>query len=277
MAAPGLLAFSVLLCLQAVIVGPVHVAPAQAAATLDDYGLVVTFDPGARTISGSMDVIWTNATPDEQRMLPFRLYPNADYYEEGELVVSAARVDGVPAAIHLSSDPTVIAVDLGSEVEPGDTAQVSLDFETVIPDEPDASFGILGGDVATGWRLADWYPVVAGWEDGEWYLAPPTPFGDPTFPASATWEMKFTAPGTYTVVASGSETTIAEGVGGMDVTRIVSGPGRDLTVTLVPGTSEVTTGDADGVPVVVSGSLAESGIAGEIAAVAAAALPVFAP
>ncbi len=273
-----LLAMAILGWLQIVLATPGWVVAAPSALALDDYGFVVTFDPGTRTLSGSMDVTWMNATPIAQSALPFRLYPNAAYYEDGELTVRAARVDGEAAFIQLSFDPTVIEVDLGMEVAPGETVQVSLDFETVVPDAPDASFGILGGDTATGWRLADWYPVVAGWEDGSWYLAPPTLFGDPTFPASATWEMKLTAPSEYTAITSGSETVIARDVDGMDVTRIVAGPGRDLSLTLVPGESGLASGDADGIPVVVSGSssLASPDLGREIADTVAASLPVLA-
>lgn len=223
-------------------VAPIAATPAPGfdRTDLDRIAMTVAFDPSTRTLDGAMRVDWINDTGQVHRFLPFRLYPNAPYYDDGSLTVNAIRVDGVETYMQLSFDPTVIEVDLGAEVAPGDTVTLDFDFTTQVPRVANASFGILAGDRETGWRLADWYPTVAGWEDGGWYLAPPTSFGDPTFPRSSTWDVSFTAPDDLVVVGTGNETVLSsDPVAGTITTRLVAGPARDMALTLLPGDPEI--------------------------------------
>jgi hypothetical protein len=262
--------------------GQVEVAAAKNGAGGPDmpaYSLHVTFDDATRTLDGSLAVDWPNATGEPQAMLFFRLYPNADYYGAGQTTVSAVRVDGGAAMFALRQDATVLQVDLETAIADGAHAHIELDFVTTIPETSDASFGIFGGNAERGWSLADWHPILAGWEDGNgWYLDPPTRFGDPTFAESSTWELRLTTPAGLAVIGSGVEQQV-ETEAGTAVTRIVAGPGRDLTLTLLPELDDVeVTGRAAGgveISVILPAGMAAPGLGEAIGEVAAASLPLF--
>jgi len=272
----------VLLC-SGVAPGAVTDSVAGAVEDVSRYDLDVTFEPDSRTLSGSMSVEWANGTGQSQGALYVRLYPNADHYVDGQTEVSAVTVDGQPVASTLWPDATVLEVETNGAVAPGDDVVVRLEFVTTIPTTSDASFGILGGDRDTGWWLADWYPILAGWEDGTgWYLDPPTRFGDPTFAESATYDLAFTAPDEYLVVGSGVTTgTTANEPAGMDTTGFATAPARDVTLSLLPETDTVplesVVGNIAGIAVRVTLPDDHSipGLADAILAIASDTLPLY--
>src|SRR5436190_13261846 len=74
--------------LSAPAISPLAVARAQtgtpiAASPPIQYQMDVSLDTVASTIGGSLDVEFTNFTPEIQNALFFRLYPNAAYYAQG--------------------------------------------------------------------------------------------------------------------------------------------------------------------------------------------------
>lgn len=262
------------------------VATASIAGAVGDggaYELDVTFEPESRTIEGSMAVEWANNTGQPQDALYFRLYPNAAYYIDGQTEVTSVTVDGQLAESFLWPDATVLEVETNRTVPRGGSVEIALTFEITIPATSGASFGILGGDQETGWWLADWYPILAGWEDGAgWYLDPPTRFGDPTFAESATYELAFTAPDEYMVVGSGVTTSALANVPtGTVTTEISTAPARDLTLSLLPGSGAgapvTTVRDIAGIPVWVTlpGGVAVPGLAAAILSIAAETLPLY--
>lgn len=172
------------------------------------YVMDVDFDPMGRSLAGSEWIAWTNTTGVTQTDLYLRLYPNAAYYHGGALVMSAITVDGVSATAVIGGDPTVARIPMPAAVVPGRRATIALRFRTSIPVDGDGSFGILHLDSRTGiWALADWYPVIAGYDAGEgWYLAPPSALGDPTFSATAIYDVRLTLPAGLAVAGTGAET-----------------------------------------------------------------------
>ncbi len=250
---------------------------------LSHYDFEVSFDPRSRTLAGSLELDWRNDTEEAQDVLYFRLYPNAEYYAEGGTTVSNVSVDGRVVESQPHRDPTVLEVPIGHLVEPGNRAEVVLTFETIVPTTSDASLGMLGGDDEEGWWLADWHPILAGWEDGSgWYLAEPTRFGDPTFADSATYDLTLTAPDSLDVLGSGVVVSKAvDTTTGVSATVISSAPGRDLTLSLLPdrapGMVEMEVQEIAGFDVRVSlpQALAIPGLGDAIIRIAADTLPLF--
>lgn len=174
------------------------------------YTVEATFDPDVARISGRLAVEWTNTTGERQEALPFRLYPNADYYGEGGIELASVEVDGVSVRPGIdTSDPTIMRVPLADAAQPGDRRAVAIGFTTTIPIDTAGSFGILRGNSADDtWSLVNWYPIVAGWEDGDgWYLEPPQSLGDPTFVTASSWSVTITHPDRYVLIGSGEERT----------------------------------------------------------------------
>lgn len=171
------------------------------------YWMDLTFDPVARTLAGSEEIAWINTTGAAQAEIYLRLYPEAHYYRGGGLTMDGLTVDGTPATATSGDDPTVAKIALPASVSPGQRATVALRFRTVIPVDSTASFGILRLDSRSGiWALADWYPIVAGYDAGQgWYLAPPSSLGDPTFSDASSYDVRLTLPADLTIAGTGVE------------------------------------------------------------------------
>ena len=206
--------------------------PAERAA--DDLSAVVldvALDPEASTIGGEMSVTWRNPASEPLAEVWFRLFPNAEYYGEGELTIAEATVDGQPVTTELAVDDTALKVPLPDPVAPGEAAEIALDFTATVPADSTGSYGIFNHDTQDGaWILADWHPLLAVWEEGDgWALPPVTSFGDPTYAPSAFYDVRVAAPDDLEVVAAGvsAEETEEDGI----VThRFIAGPSRDFVL-----------------------------------------------
>ena len=236
--------------------------PAPAVPLAQRYTVEATFEPEVAMISGDITVVWTNTTGEPQEFLPFRLYPNAEYYGESWIELVAVDVDGEQTLAEVSAaDPTVMHVPFGTEVPPGEKRAVSIAFATTIPVDSAGSFGIFRANSDDGtWSLVNWYPIVAGWEQGEgWYLDPPAGTGDPTFVTASSWDVSIAHPESYALVATGQERTTFDGEGAM--TTIELPVGRELAMVALPADRlstttttiddlalEVTLPEADAIP-----------------------------
>jgi hypothetical protein len=199
---------------------------------LDSYRLDVTLDPATSTIGGSEEVTVVNTFGEPLDRIALRVYPNAVYYNEASTTIEKLRVDDEKADGAFSpDDDTVYWAPLESPLKPGESVTLSFDFATVIPTDSFGTYGIFSHDTIRGtWVLADWYPIVAGYEPGTgWYLDAPTNQGDPTFSNAATYTVTVDAPEDLRLVSTGS--VVDESTGKNDVTHyeIVSGPAREFT------------------------------------------------
>lgn len=210
-----------------------------------NYQFDVRLNTETRVIDGTATIAWRNATGRPQNTLYLRCYPNAPYYNDGEMTVSTVRVDDRPAQTSSpADDPTVLAIPLGRTVPPNDHITIDLAFRTTVPLEASGSFGIFGIDQERGaWSLADWYPILAGWEPEReaWYLDAPTPFGDPTFPETATYDLTLETASGLTLAHTGTLVT-QQSRGATTTWRVTTNPVREFAMMLLPNTS-----DADGI------------------------------
>jgi hypothetical protein len=211
---------------------PAALAPAEAAATtMSAVELDVALDPAASQISGEMTVDWHNAATVPLDEVWFRLFPNANYYGEGNLAVTEVSVDGTPVTPELALEETALRVPLLAPVAPGDAAEIAMTFTTAIPADSTGSYGIFTHDTGTGsWVLADWHPLLAVHEEDDgWVLPPVTSFGDPTYAPSALYDVQVSAPAGLEVIASG--VMVGEAAEDDQVTRrFIAGPARDFVV-----------------------------------------------
>jgi aminopeptidase N len=194
--------------------------------SIPSYEFDLTLDDAQSTISGSLEVTYPNETGTVIETVPFRLYPNAYYYGEGSTTIGALTVDGTPVSPRFDESETVLFVDLPQPLDPGDAVSIEMEFDTVVPVEADGSFGILTNDLS-GRRfvLADWYPVVAGWDETGWRLEAPTEQGDPTFSATSLFDLRVAVRDGYEIYATGDETVLDDGT-----VHIVTGPVREFAM-----------------------------------------------
>ena len=200
-------------------------------AAMPRYVMDLLLDDATSTLSGTLVVTVPNETGTTLDMVPFRLYPNASYYDEGETTISRIEIGGVPVEPRFDDSGTVLFVDLPHTVGPNDSVTITLDFSTVVPQNAGGSYGILNHDVtAQRFVLADWYPIVAGRDETGWRLEPPTDQGDPTFSSTSLYETRLALPAGYDVIATGEETRLDDGS-----VRIVSGPVREFAQVATQG------------------------------------------
>ncbi len=220
------------------------------------YELDVALDADEGTIGGSLRLEWVNTTGIAQESLPFRLYPNGKHYGDGSITVTDASVGDASATPGLADGPTVMTIPLGSALGPGETIRVELAFETVIPVDLSGSFGILQHVSEPGWwALADWYPVVAGWEAEEgWYLDPPTGFGDPTFASvTAYYSVTVEHPAELLLIGSGAEAVSEADRRGLVTTTFSESRLREFAMVAMPlGNVAESSFDVDGQPVTIT-------------------------
>ena len=198
---------------------------------LPHYELDLVLDADLSTLGGTLVLTYPNRTGQTLTELPLRLYPNAEYYAEGETSIASIEIDGQAVAPRFDESGTVLFVDLPAPLLPGETLNASIAFTTVVPRNSIGSYGILNHDVA-GERfvLADWYPVVAGRDETGWRLEPPTSQGDPTFSATGLFDVLVRVPDGYAVIASGDESILEDGS-----VRIASGPVREFAMVAATG------------------------------------------
>jgi hypothetical protein len=211
---------------------PGALAPAERAAEeLSAYRLDVAIDEVAGTIGGEMGLTWRNPAAVPLSEVWFRLFPNAFYYGEGALTVANVTVDGEPVLPELALEETALGVPLPGPVAPGESAEIALDFTAVVPADSTGSYGIFNRDTRNGtWVLADWYPILAVYEEDDgWVLPEATSFGDPTFAPSAFYDVRVTAPDGLEVVTTGVATAETD-ENGSTARDFIAGPARDFVV-----------------------------------------------
>jgi aminopeptidase N len=206
---------------------------ARTQGNVSTYDLNLALDPAASTISGTERVDFVNDTGEPQETIYFRLYPNADYYGEGGLTIARARVNGQIVSTTLTEEDTVLALPLPAPLADGDHAAIALRLTISVPADSHGSYGIFSHDTQRNmWILADWYPILAGWETGYgWHLDPPSPAGDPTFSDIGIYNLALDLPVGWTPAATGTQTA-GKPSGDHTQWSIRTGPVRELTLVI---------------------------------------------
>lgn len=207
-------------------------------------------DPGA--YSGSARVTFTNRTGENLDELVFRTYPNAEKIYGGSLEVIAIRVEGesLDGRVFLD-DGTGLRLALPSSMAPGEATTVEMDFRGHTPIDlqgfPQA-YGIFNlATEPTVLTLANWYPILADWDEGGWRTDPVDGIGDAVVSETALYHVQIEAPEDWTLVTTGTrvESEITEG---RATARFVSGPVREFLVLAGPAFVPLEE-EADGVTV----------------------------
>jgi hypothetical protein len=214
------------------------------------YQLDLTLSAEGGNYSGEAQITLENRTGVPLPDLVFRLYPNANHIYGGSLQVSRAQVNeqSLPPEKFLEDD-TAIRLTLPETLAPGELAVIHMSFEGQTPinfgDLPD-SYGIFNFDADQEvLALANWYPILAVWEEGNWRAAPVIGVGDAVVSEAALYQARITAPANWRLVSTGSEIK-TESSGGQTIREVVSGPVREFIVLAGPNFVE-TSQESNGV------------------------------
>jgi aminopeptidase N len=196
---------------------------------LSSYTIDVNVDPSTSTITGDATIAFVNQSSASLSTIALRLYPNADHYGTGNLDVGRVRLDGRAVEPLFEVDETAMILPLSQPLPSRATVELDLTFTVTVPSDSSGTFGVFSHARRDGtWVLADWYPILAGFEEGTgWRLDPAIANIDPTFSDAAFYDVTITTPPSLTVVATGTQ--IASELDGVSVRRqFVSGPAREF-------------------------------------------------
>jgi hypothetical protein len=199
---------------------------------LTSYTIDVTMsaDTDGGHLVGTVHIVYLNDTGSAINDVPLRLYANG---HDDPITIVSAEVDGTVVEPELSVYRTVATLPLAEELAAGETVDLSIAFEADVPFGNVNHYGIFGIDeTEQTWALAHWYPLVAGWVEGEgWELDPPSVNGDPIFSTTSTYDVTIHAPADLKLVTTGvavdQETDDSSGA---QTSRFVTGPVRDFTI-----------------------------------------------
>ncbi len=205
---------------------------------LTRYTLRVELDYTGKAFKGFTRVDYTNAEEIALEKLYFRLYPNLrQSYGGGRIAVDLVTVNGQQAVTQMSLFDSILEVWLPEPIQPGGQVRVGFDTSGSIP----VDFG--GGDVDSGYgmynysqgvyALANFYPMVAVYNSGGWWLDPVYAFGDSVFSDAALYTAEvLTDPGM--VVATSGMLVNQQALDGKVMHRYISGPARDFFIITSP-------------------------------------------
>jgi hypothetical protein len=202
----------------------------EALADAPRYTLQATLDPQTGSLTGQLNVRYTNTADESLSELVFRLLPNAkSIYGGGSLGVSSAKQGENPLKTSLSNDRTALRILLDEPLEAGDTISVDLTFHGRVPEQTGQGYGMYNRALGVV-SLAGWYPILAVYQDG--WQAPPVPAtGDAMWAETSLYEVTLTVPDGYEVVSTG--TVIGQQKRGEQTTwHVVSGPAREFAASV---------------------------------------------
>ena len=190
---------------------------------LNTYTMELTYSPD-HTLSGNETLNYTNRTDTTLNNLCFHLYPKAfsegavnkpvsalneksaypNNFSAGDIVINAVKVNGTDANFEFNGvDNNILKVYLGFDLEPMDSVKVSIDFLVQVPN-CNHRFGYGNNTV----NLANFYPIVAVFENGEFILDPYNSNGDPFYSDMANYEVKITVPSNFVLASTGEQSSV---------------------------------------------------------------------
>lgn len=207
--------------------------------------LTMTPDEDAGRLTGEIRIDYVNSTEADLDEIPLRMFANGDV---DPMTITSAEVAGTSVDAELSVSETVATLPLDESLPIGGRVDLAITYQAEVPFGNQIHYGIFGIDEAEDtWALAHWYPMVAGWVDGDgWQLDPPSVNGDAIFSTTSTYDVTIEAPQDFVLVTTGVE--IARDVDEQADTqsnRFVTGPVRDFTI-VADDRFQVTTIEVDG-------------------------------
>jgi len=217
------------------------------------YGMNLTLDTDSHTIGGTETVIAYNDSEDTWNKLCFRDYPSLFTPGGGSGYDSNGAVSEISNAKDLTNgfdleitrdeeDVSVVYMGLSIPLKPGESRKIEFNFTAYVP-QLGSRYGFQDGV----YNLANFYPVLAVYENGGWSTEPYFLWGECFYSKVSDYKATLSVPLGITVISSGLShiDTIS---GGRAVWEISAEKVRDFAV--VAGTGfAVTSTQADGVTI----------------------------
>lgn len=181
------------------------------------YEITAEYIPETATLTAMMKVEYRNAGSEEISALKFNLYPNAyredaayrpvspvysssAYYDGtsyGSMEISG--VEGAESWEVTGEDKNILSVSLEESLFPGDKVTLDIGFLTKL-----ANINHRTGVTQNTVNLGNFFPVLCGRSQGDFYECVYYSDGDPFFSECASFDVTLTVPREYTVAATGN-------------------------------------------------------------------------
>ena len=181
------------------------------------YRMTLTINEELSTIKLKEEVTYYNDSDVEIEEIKFHLYANA-YRKEaikvayfdmltryGGITINNVTVDGVQCGTPNITNEQMLSVKCLTPLKPNEKVNIGLDCTIDVP-QVNLRFGEWGDNV----NLANFYPILAVFENGSWREDSYTYVGDPFYSETSDYEISFTLPNEYTLAHSGVEKSITQ-------------------------------------------------------------------
>ncbi|NPV55712.1 MAG: hypothetical protein HPY76_03420 [Anaerolineae bacterium] len=172
-----------------------------------------------------------------------RTYANANEIYGGELSITSIDIDQRRLTpMPLLDDGTAYRVTLPDQLKPGEAIKMEVAFQAKAPInfQPGNGYGIFNYDHKNALlAVANGYPLLAEWENGDWSYSPVIGQGDAVVSDTSLYRVFINAP-TGTQVASTGTIIARERTGNQEEIEIVTGPARDFLFIASPNLQQQT-------------------------------------
>lgn len=195
------------------------------------YDIALSLQPGEKPVlKGVQHVHYTNEESIPLNNLVFRLYPNLPAFG-GRMDVSTVIVNGTPVKPLYAANRSAIYIPLRPALAPGETVQVEIEFETILPTDTRSGYAVL--TYADGvYALSGAYPTIPVYDLQGWNVEIASPYGDVTFTDTSFYRVQLTVPAGLVVVSSGQTVEVTDRDDGTRSWTAVAGLMRDFYVAM---------------------------------------------
>ncbi len=172
---------------------------------LTTYTFHITYHEDERMITGRMNVKVPNQSNTQLEELYFHLYPNAFMNwkwdgdskpkTKGYIKIHKVMVNNFEVFPHQRK--TLLKINLPAPLKTNEVANIDMDFSLKIPTD-----GLRLTHFNKTTFLAQWYPMLAVYDEKGWHLDPYSTVGDPFFSDIANYKVHLTLPSNYFTVST---------------------------------------------------------------------------
>ena len=171
------------------------------------YTLNTTINYDAHTVTVDETILYPNNTGSQLNTLVLAVVPNLWTDSFHLASVASIAIDDTPLTTY-SLEGQRLEFALSSLLKPGAILKINIQYTLTLPfaeqEDPNVSRPRIYGYTARQLNLANWYPFVVPYINGEWVLHEPWYYGEHLVYDAADYEvnLKFTDPATAPVVAA---------------------------------------------------------------------------
>lgn len=126
-----------------------------------------------------------------------KAYPNGESY--GDIVINSINQDNSASEyLFEGTDNNILKVNLNNTIAPDETAFIAFDYTVTLPNIHHR-FGYGDNTI----NVANFYPIVAVYENGKWICDPYNYNGDPFYSDMANYDISITAPSHLVLATTG--------------------------------------------------------------------------